>query len=77
MDVSIWVNSVAPATEAPRWDGAQQVPGSRPGSGQEPGRSWKGLWATARPLFFTLSEIGASECTGQDWMWSTLFTGSL
>lgn len=77
MDVSIWVNSVAPATEAPRWDGARQVPGSRTGSGQEPGRSRKGLWATPRPLFFTRSEMGASERSGQDWLWSTLFTGSL
>ena len=65
MDMGIWA----------RWDGTWQVPGrfeeweesSRTVSGEEPRRSQRGWWAVVRPLFFTLSEMGASECSGQDW----------
>lgn len=65
MDMGIWA----------RWDGTWQVPGrfeeweesSRTVSGEEPRRSQRGWWAVVRPLFFTLSEKGASECSGQDW----------
>ena len=65
MDVGIWA----------RWDGTWQVPGrfeeweasSRTVSEEEPRRSQRGLRAMVRPLFFTLSEMGAPECSGQDW----------
>lgn len=56
-------------------DGTWQVPGrleeweasSRTVSGEEPRRSQRGLWAMVRLLFFILSEMGAPECSGQDW----------
>lgn len=58
-----------------RWDGTWQVPGRfeewegscRTVSGEDPRRSQRVLWAMERHLFSTLSEMGASECSGQDW----------